>query len=150
MMGFPLEIFTMLGSGLLTGVLKLASQNEKRLAAERKHELALTNLQLKATSSARTHVGPTKSTGFHWTRRTIALMCTFAILVFPKLAAVFWPDVGIAVSYTQWVPGMIWGEGKDVVKWIVMDQGLVITPLDTHTVMAILGMFFGAEVAKRK
>jgi len=37
---------------------------------------------------------------------------------------------------------------KEVMKWIEL-EGLVITPLDTNLVGAIVGMYFGGSLVKR-
>jgi hypothetical protein len=87
---------------------------------------------------------------FAWTRRLIALSAVFAIIVLPKLVAVFYPEVGVYVGYTEVQTGFfdfMFGAGPDVVKWKYA-QGFVITPLDTHIVSAIVGLYFGAGFAK--
>lgn len=72
----------------------------------------------------------------------------FAIVVFPKLVAVYYPDVLVTVGYTQWNPGfMFFTEGREIFEWITF-EGLVITQLDTNLVSAIIGMYFGGSLAK--
>ena len=88
--------------------------------------------------------------GFAWTRRIIALSSVFAIVVFPKLVAVYYPDVLVTVGYTQWNPGFLFfTEGREIFEWITF-EGLVITQLDTNLVSAIIGMYFGGSLAKGK
>ena len=89
-------------------------------------------------------------THFAWTRRLIALSAVFAIIVLPKLVAVWYPDVSVIVGYSEmqttfW--GMLFGGDTEVVKWQAA-RGFVITPLDTHIVSAIVGLYFGAGFAK--
>jgi hypothetical protein len=62
---------------------------------------------------------------------------------------VFYPDVSVIVGYTEVEGGfMNWlFGGGDVVKW-QSAQGFVITPLDTHIVSAIVGLYFGAGFTK--
>ena len=87
---------------------------------------------------------------FAWTRRLIALSAVFSIIVLPKLVAVFYPEVGVYVGYTEIQTGFfdfMFGPGEEVVKWKYA-QGFVITPLDTHIVSAIVGLYFGAGFAK--
>jgi hypothetical protein len=38
-------------------------------------------------------------------------------------------------------------EGKELIKWQSL-KGLVITPLDTHLLSAIVGLYFGASMVK--
>ena len=90
-----------------------------------------------------------KDQGFAWTRRIIALTAIFAIVLLPKLVAVFYPAVDVTVGYTNWRPGfMFFREGREVFEWITF-QGLVITQLDTNLVSAIIGMYFGGSLVKK-
>ena len=90
-----------------------------------------------------------KDKGFAWTRRIIALISVFAIVVLPKMVAVFYPDVDVTVGYTNWRPGFwFFKEGREVFEWITF-QGVVITQLDTNLVSAIIGMYFGGSLVKK-
>lgn len=87
---------------------------------------------------------------FAWTRRLIALSAVFAIIVLPKLVAVFYPEVSVYVGYSEmqtsfWT--LLFGGGQEMIKWQIA-QGFVITPLDTHIVSAIVGLYFGAGFTK--
>jgi len=65
------------------------------------------------------------------------------------LVAVFYPDVGVTVGYTNWRPGfMFFREGREIWQWVTF-QGLVITQLDTNLVSAIIGMYFGGSLVRR-
>ena len=71
-----------------------------------------------------------------------------AIIVWPKIIAVFWPEIPVTVGYTEFKPGFLFfTEGQESVKWQYL-RGLVITPLDTHLVSAIIGLYFGASMVK--
>lgn len=144
-MGFPFEIITMLGSTLLSSLLSLWSQSRKAKADEQKLLITRGEFQLKAIDSARN----VKDKGFTFTRRVIALTSIFAIIVLPKLVAVYYPDVSVTVGYTNWQPGFwFFKEGREVFEWVTF-QGLVITQLDTNLVSAIIGMYFGGSLVKR-
>ena len=86
---------------------------------------------------------------FAWTRRLIALSAVFSIIVLPKLVAVWYPEVSVYVGYTEATGGFFsWMFGpEEAIKW-KMAQGFVITPLDTHIVSAIVGLYFGAGFTK--
>ena len=145
-MGFPFEIITMLGSTLLSSVLSIWSQSRKAKADEQQLLITRGELQMKAIEAARSNTDK----GFQWTRRIIALTAIFAIVLLPKLVAVFYPMVDVTVGYTNWQPGFwFFKEGKEVFEWITF-QGLVITQLDTNLVSAIIGMYFGGSLAKGK
>jgi len=144
-MGFPFEIITMLGSTLLSSVLSIWSQSRKAKEEQQKLLITRGEFEMKAIKAAR----DVKDKGFAWTRRIIALISVFAIVVLPKMVAVFYPDVDVTVGYTNWNPGFwFFKEGREIFEWITF-QGLVITQLDTNLVSAIIGMYFGGSLVKK-
>ena len=143
-MPIPFELITMLGSGLMSGLMTLWSQSQK--AKHAAVDRALTGLaaQSEATDLARRY----ENTGFQVTRRIIALSAVFAVIVWPKIVPVLFPDMTVIVGYTQWNPGFLFfTEGSEAVTWQHM-RGLVLTPLDTHLLSAIVGLYFGASMVK--
>ena len=149
MLGLPLELVTMLGSTVLGGVMSIWGQSIKARQEEQKMLMERANFNAKQAVLAREAGKNDKH--FAWTRRLIALSSVFAIIVLPKLVAVFYPEVGVIVGYTEIQTGFldfIFGPGEEVVKWKYA-QGFVITPLDTHIVSAIVGLYFGAGFAKQ-
>ena len=145
--GFPFEIITMLGSTLLSSLLSIWSQSRKAKEEQQKLLITRGEFEMKARKQSLDH--GLKDKGFAWTRRIIALISVFAIVVLPKMVAVFYPDVDVTVGYTNWRPGfMFFREGREVFEWITL-QGLVITQLDTNLVSAIIGMYFGGSLVKR-
>jgi|TARA_R100000742_G_C4258196_1_gene76053 hypothetical protein len=147
-MGFPFEIITMLASTILGGVMSIWAESRKAKAENEKLLITRGEFDMKARKQS-IEAGQ-KDKGFAWTRRIIALSSVFAIVVFPKLVAVYYPDVLVTVGYTQWNPGfMFFTEGREIFEWITF-EGLVITQLDTNLVSAIIGMYFGGSLAKGK
>ncbi len=145
-MGFPFEIITMLDSTILGGVMSIWAESRKAKAENEKLLITRGEFDMKARKQS-IEAGQ-KDKGFAWTRRIIALSSVFAIVVFPKLVAVYYPDVLVTVGYTQWNPGfMFFTEGREIFEWITF-EGLVITQLDTNLVSAIIGMYFGGSLAK--
>jgi hypothetical protein len=146
-MGFPFEIITMLGSTLLSSLLSIWSQSRKAKAEEQKLLITRGEFEMKGRQQSLSH--GLKDKGFAWTRRIIALTAIFAIVLLPKLVAVFYPMVDVTVGYTNWQPGFwFFKEGREVFEWVTF-QGLVITQLDTNLVSAIIGMYFGGSLVKR-
>ena len=143
-MGIPFEIITMLGSTLLGGLMSLWSQSIKAKQAQQAMLMERAKFQQKAVQSAREY----ENVGFQWTRRIIALTAIFAIVVLPKVVAVFYPEISVTVGYTEFRPGFMFFSEKEVLKWRAL-QGLVITPLDTNLVGAIVGMYFGGSLVKK-
>ena len=143
-MGIPFELITMLGSGLLSGVMTLFSQSQKAKQDAFNRAIEGLSAQSKATDMARRY----ENKGFQVTRRIIALSAVGAIIVWPKVIAVFWPEIPVTIGYTEWNPGFLFiTEGKELVKWQAL-KGLVITPLDTHLLSAIVGLYFGSSMVK--
>ena len=140
MFGLPLELITMLFSTVLGAVMSIWGQNTKNKAKQQ--EMMISGMQ-----EARDH-GKT-DTHFAWTRRLIALSSIFAIIVLPKLVAGWYPEVNVIVGYTEMQGGFLnWLFGTtEAIEWKYA-QGFVITPLDTHIVSAIVGLYFGAGFTK--
>jgi len=142
----PFEMITMLGSTVLGGVMTIWSQSIKAKQAEQKMLLARADKQAEIFKEAREY----ENTGFQWTRRIIALTAIFAIIVLPKILPLVSPDAHVIVGYTEWKPGFLFFEGKDVMQWVPMaHKGIVITPLDTNLVAAIIGLYFGGSLVKK-
>ena len=143
-MGIPLELITMLGSGLLSGVMTLWSQSQKAKQSAFDRAIAGLSAQSEATDMARKY----ENKGFQITRRIIAVSAVMAVIVWPKIVPVLWPDIPVNVGYTEWNPGFLFfTEGTEAVKWQAL-KGLVITPLDPHLLSAIIGLYFGASMVK--
>jgi hypothetical protein len=139
-------MITMLGSTVLGGVMSIWSQSIKAKQAEQKMLLARAKVQTEAFKEAREY----DNVGFQWTRRIIALTAIFAIVVLPKIIPLIDPQAQIIVGYTEFKPGFLFFEGKDVMKWVPMAaKGIIITPLDTNLVSAIVGLYFGGSLVKK-
>jgi len=142
--GLPVEMITMLGSSLLGGFMSIWGQSIKAKQAEQKMLLARGKFQMAEIDKARRY----ENTGFQWTRRIIALSAVFAIIVWPKIVPVFF-DTSVWVTWTEFSRGFLFLVEK---KETVMDKeffGVVITPLDTHLMSAIVGLYFGGSLVKK-
>ena len=145
-MGFPFEIITMLGSTVLGGVMSIWSQSIKAKQAEQKMLIQRAEVQQQGFKEAREY----DNNGFQWTRRIIALVAVFAIVLLPKLMPIFQPDVSVIVGYLEFKPAFFFLPEKEIMKWITLSSNsLVITPLDTNLVSAIIGLYFGGSLVKK-
>lgn len=143
-MPFPMEILTMLGSGLMAGLMSIWSMKMKHEELRSKLMLANMNAQMKHVKEAREYKNPK----FQYTRRIIALSIVFSVIVLPKIAALFMPEASVTVGYTEFDPGFwFFTDGQDIVKWVTA-TGMTLTPLDTHVMSAVVGLYFGASVVK--
>jgi len=148
--GFPMEIFTLLASTVLGGVMSIWGQNIKSKQEANKMYIAALTEESKITASAR-ELG-TKDVHFAWTRRIIALSDVFSIIVLPKIVPLIYPEHPwmVTVGYAELQGGfMNWMFGPDKAMMWKSFQGFVITPLDTNLVAAITGLYFGAGFTKR-
>ncbi len=142
----PFEMITMLGSTVLGGVMSIWSQSIKAKQAEQKMLLQRAEVQQQGFKDAREY----ENTGFQWTRRIIALVAVFAIGLLPKLMPVLSPDTSVIVGYLEFKPAFFFLPEKEVMKWITLSSNsLVITPLDTNLVSAIIGLYFGGSLVKK-
>ena len=139
----PLELITMLGSSVLGGVMSIWAKNNEAQKTYYQSAIDALAQKQKGWKEAR----ETKEKGFQITRRWIALMSIFSIVVLPKLAAIFDPNLLVTVGYHEWNPGFLFIEGKDSVLWKEA-KGLTITPLDTHMVAGIVGLYFGNKFGR--
>ena len=142
-MSIPFELVTLIGSTLLSGVMTLWSQSIRAKGEASKRMIAALEAKATVIHEARTY----ENAGFEWTRRSIALMSVLAIIVLPKLAALFMPEVLVTVGYTEFHPGFLFFPETESISWKSF-TGLAITPLDTHLVSSITGMYFGASLVK--
>lgn len=143
---FPIELVSMLVSTVLGGVLSIMAQKSKDKAEEQKMLMQRAKFQSEQFDKAREVSDPfTKNT-----RRWIALLCVVAIIVLPKLAPFIDPTLPIYVGYTESVMQGWWifASSTDITQWKPLG-GLVITPLDTHVVSSIIGLYFGGSLVRR-
>lgn len=139
----PLEIITLLGSTMIAGLLKLWSMSAKAKAEQQKALIERVTVRNKAVSEAR----KVESKPLVFTRRIIALSAIFAVIVFPLTVAPFF-GLEVTHGWTEWQSGFLFfTDGKDVLEWKTA-TGLVITPLHTHLVSAISGMYFGSSMVE--
>ena len=137
----------MLFSTILGGVMSIWGQSIKGRQAQ--NEMLMERANFKAKQVNRARDAGKNDKHFAWTRRLIALSAVFSIIVLPKIVAVWYPEVTVYVGYTEVQGGfMNWLFGPDeAIQW-KMAKGFVITPLDTHIVSAIVGLYFGAGFTK--
>lgn len=143
---FPIELISMLVSTVLGGVLSIMAQKTKDKADEQKMLMQRAEFQSQQFDKAREVTDSfTKNT-----RRWIALLCVVAIIVLPKLAPFIDPTLPIYVGYTETIQEGWWifATDMDMTQWKPM-SGLVITPLDTHVVSSIIGLYFGGSLVRR-
>jgi len=137
-------MITMLGSSVLGGVMSIWGQSIKAKQEEQKMLLARAETQMSFVDKARTY----ENKGFQWTRRIIALTAVFFVIAWPKIVPVLL-DILVILTWTEFKPGFLFLIEK---KEVLMDRafaGVVITPLDTHLMSSIVGLYFGGSLVKK-
>lgn len=141
-MTFPAELITLLASTLLGGMLKVWGMKNETQRMQAGIMLQAVVKEQEGFKAAREY----SNKGFQFTRRIIAIAAIMAIIVWPKVAAIFWPDIPITVGWTELQGGFLFfTDEKLIMKWHEIKGGLVLTPMDTHLVSAISGLYFGSS-----
>ena len=144
--GIPAELITGAVSSLMGAVFKAWGMKRQQ---ERERELALidaSKVEANIIDSARRY----SNEGFQMTRRAIALIVTFFVIAWPKIVAVFWPEVNVMIGYHEIQQGFLFfTDDKQVTEWVAT-KGLALTPLDTHSMMAVLGLYLGSSIVSRR
>jgi len=140
----PAEIFTatlssvvaMVGS-IISTKMRAASENHRMLM-----EKAGMNLEMRKVANTQS-----KYKDVRWTRRTIAISVIGAGFVWPLLAPIF--NIPVTMGWTE-LQGGFWPftSAKENMIWHSVTQGVVLTPLVTHTVAMIIGFYFGGSISE--
>ena len=83
------------------------------------------------------------------TRRWIALMCVFSIIVVPIVAPIF-TDVNVAYQILTEADSGWWIFGSTY-ETSYFEQGntIFITNLQSHTIFSIIGLYFGGALTRK-
>ena len=141
----PTELVSLLGSSLFGSFIRLIGLSITERHRERLIKLYTAQKIVHSIDKARKY----PNTGLQLTRRAIALMAVFAIILLPKLASLIFPEIPIFIGYNQSTDGFLFFSGQTKLTWAQM-HGLIITPLDTHLLSAIIGLYFGSALVDFK
>ena len=100
--GLPVEMITMLGSSLLGGAMTIWGQSIKAKQQQQVMLMERAKFQMSAIEKARAY----DNKGFQWTRRIIALIAVFFIIVWPKIVPVIF-DVSVFLTWTELSRGFL-------------------------------------------
>lgn len=143
----PVELFTGLGGALFGGAMKLWANAQKYNQEKALLSMRLEEQHMKFVEKARSY----KDGKFDFTKRTLAFMVFGSIFVVPFVLALMGRPVSF--GYTEIKEGFSFLSifnfgGRETTTWHETGA-FVITPLHTHSAMAVLGMYFGYSVCKR-
>lgn len=138
----PSELISLIGSSVFGSIMRMWSFSTIARHRERLFALHKATLNTASVANARN----VKNKGLQLTRRLIALTAVFFVIAFPKLLAVWRPDLSISIGYSQMSDGFLFfSSASEKIRWVQL-KGLVITPLDTHLLSAIMGLYFGSTL----
>ncbi len=139
--GFPVEIITMLGSGLFSGIMTMWGMKAKAEAEFRMHALKANKQQHQQTIE-NIKVDP----GFSFTRRVV----TF-IIVTGAMIAVFFPTlfgVPTLIELTSESEGFF-GLFKNTTTTYETVNAFVTPEWLKHAMLSIVGLYFGNSIVKK-
>jgi hypothetical protein len=146
MLALPPELLTLFTSSFFAGIMKAWSRNID--ARREAHHIALQAMQIKNEHAKEARL--IENPCLQWTRRVIALISVFSIIVIPKIVAIFYPDIAIHVAHSELSEGFLFfSSATEKLRWVAL-KGLVITPLDTHILSAIIGLYFGGSIMENR
>lgn len=142
----PVELLTLAISTLGGSVLRIWGLNQQM---KQEQHLRMMDV-LNSDKEEREDIREVGSERFQWTQMIIALSVVLSVIVLPKLLPLIAPWVPVTVGWTTTSSGGFWPFVSEStgLTWHVA-RGLVLTPLDTHLVSAIAGLYFGGSLIGR-
>jgi|TARA_R110001592_G_scaffold13613_3_gene62286 hypothetical protein len=141
----PMELMSMLGSTVLGGVMSIVAQRGQAEQEKQKMLMQRAGFAAKQTDKAR----DVKDAHTKHTRRWIALMCVFSIIVVPIMAPIF-TDVNVIYQIVSEVDSGWWifGSSYETSVW-KEGNSIFITSLQSHTIFSIIGLYFGGSLTRK-
>ena len=139
-LGLPIELLTMLGSSLFSGIMTLYAQKSKDEADFRMHALKSREQQY---SNQIEQMKVDK--GFSFTRRALAF-----IIVVGAMLAIFLPsllNIPTVIELTSSSEGLF-GLIKDTTTTFTTIDGFVTPEWIKHAMLSIVGLYFGNAMVK--
>lgn len=143
-MGLPVELITTGLSSVLSFTGSIIAMKMKASAHRERLMLDRFNVEERSRQRAERHDTPSK----RWTRRVLTLAAVGSILIFPMIASTFF-GANVTLGWTE-VSGGFWpffGPKSHMIWHSISSPGIVLTPLHTNLMAAIIGFYFGGSVA---
>lgn len=141
----PMEMISLLGGTLVGGLMKLWGMKQQAQAEQNQFLLQSAGLKLDDRAATRAW----NNEGIQFTRRVIALSVVFSVIVLPKIMHAFF---GVPVIYgTEEIDKGFLFFTPDTTKTVWHElKGIPITPIDIHSTMAIIGLYFGGSIVSKR
>lgn len=142
----PIELITLAVSTIGGSVLRIWGLKQQMKQEQHLRMMDVLNKETDERGSIR----EVSSERFQWTQMIIALSVVLSVVVLPKLLPILAPWVPVTVGWTTTTAKGFWPfiTESTGLTWHVA-RGLVLTPLDTHLVSAIAGLYFGGSLIGR-
>ena len=136
----PFELLTLLGGVITGGGLKIGHMIIQGMLENHKIAIAKGEQYEKSLESARRFMHD----GGKWTRSLIVMACLMVVILFRIIASLFIKDLPINYLYSE-ATGFFFSYDK--VKTLTT-TGVTILPVHTHSLLAIVGFYFGSRIGK--
>jgi len=148
------ELINAISSLVLGGIMTVWSQSIKDRAEREKLTIQIALERHQATEASQIKTREYQgSSGFHMTRRAIALIVVIAIVLLPILLPAIYSDITIVIGYYDTTKSIWpWSNTYESIHWIAAGSGtrpIVISPVMNNILITIIGMFFGNQMVKR-
>jgi hypothetical protein len=141
----PMEMISLLGGTLVGGIMKLWGMKQQAQADQQKMLMQKAGMILDDRAATRSW----NNEGIQFTRRIIALSVVFSVIVLPKFMHAFF-GVPILYGAEEIDKGFLFFT-SDTSKTVWHElKGIPITPIDIHSTMAIIGLYFGGSLVGKK
>ena len=144
MFGLPLEVITMLGSTIGGAVMRVWSQSKADKAEQWKMALEAGRETELSRSAAREWSTPHAN----WTRKFL-VVCFMAMAMFLLIAPLLGQSTQVPIISTEGFKLLFLDFTHEVTEYIQL-EGLVTPEWLSHSIMAVVGLYFGSSITSRK
>jgi|TARA_R110000787_G_scaffold248002_1_gene353524 hypothetical protein len=144
MFGLPLEVITMLGSTIGGAVMRVWSQSKADKAEQWKMALEAGRETELSRSAARDWSTPHAN----WTRKFL-VVCFMAMAMFLLIAPLLGQSTQVPIISTEGFKLLFLDFTHEVTEYIQL-EGLVTPEWLSHSIMAVVGLYFGSSITSRK
>jgi hypothetical protein len=144
MFGLPLEVITMLGSTIGGAVMRVWSQSKADKAEQWKMALEAGRENELSRSAAREWSTPHAN----WTRKFL-VVCFMAMAMFLLLAPLLGQSTQVPIISTEGFKLLFLDFTHEVTEYIQL-EGFVTPEWLSHSIMAVVGLYFGSSITSRR
>jgi len=144
MFGLPMEAITMLASTAGGAVMKMWSQAQSDKADQQKQLMKRFSASEDSVNSARAYQNPNAQ----WIRRFL-VVSFMGMAMFILLAPLLGQNTVVPIEVTSGFKILFFDFTNTVTEWVTL-KGMVTPVWLPHSIMAVVGMYFGQSIVARK